>query len=100
MSEKIVCSHCGEKFDEEDMTCFDGDMLCDDCLDELTVVCERCGERILAEDAADSDLTLCRHCYNEYYEPVHIESKSTQQRVDMRNNTHSFSVNSFYLIVF
>lgn len=39
----------------------------------------------------------------EYYhvrEPVHIESKSTQKRVDMRNNTHSFSVNSFYLIVF
>lgn len=33
-------------------------------------------------------------------EPVHIESKSTQKRVDMRNNTHSFSVNSFYLIVF
>lgn len=72
MSEKIVCSHCGEKFDEEDMTCFDGDMLCDDCLDELTVVCERCGERILAEDAADSDLTLCRHCYNEYYTSCEI----------------------------
>ena len=34
------------------------------------------------------------------YKPVHIESKSTQKRVDMRNNTHSFSVNSFYLIVF
>ena len=33
-------------------------------------------------------------------EPVHIESKSTQKRVDMRNNTHSFSVNSFYLLVF
>lgn len=36
----------------------------------------------------------------ENIEPVHIESKSTQKRVDMRNNTHSFSVNSFYLIVF
>ena len=35
-----------------------------------------------------------------YLEPVHIESKSTQKRVDMRNNTHSFSVNSFNLIVF
>ena len=37
---------------------------------------------------------------NMILEPVHIESKSTQKRVDMRNNTHSFSVNSFNLIVF
>lgn len=35
-----------------------------------------------------------------FLEPVHIESKPTQQRMNMRNNTHSFSVNSFNLIVF
>ena len=33
-------------------------------------------------------------------EPVHIESEPTQQRMNMGNNTHSFSVNSFDLIVF
>lgn len=45
-----------------------------------------------------NDMNLIEEIKN--YEPVHIESKSTQKRVDMRNNTHSFSVNSFYLIVF
>ena len=53
----------------------------------------------------DLTLIVCRLIvYKVVYclqsEPVHIESKSTQKRVDMRNNTHSFSVNSFYLIVF
>ena len=44
--------------------------------------------------------TLNPFIISKHIEPVHIESKSTQKRVDMRNNTHSFSVNSFYLIVF
>ena len=62
-----LCSHCGGSFDEEDIRYFCGEMLCPDCLDELTVVCERCGDRIWAEDAADSDLTFCQHCYDNYY---------------------------------
>lgn len=62
-----LCSHCGGSFDEDDIRYFCGEMLCPDCLDELTVLCERCGDRIWAEDAADSDLTLCQHCYDNYY---------------------------------
>lgn len=51
----FICSHCGGSFDEDDLRCFGNEVFCPDCLDELTVVCERCGDRIWAEDAADSD---------------------------------------------
>ena len=67
MNRKIVCTHCGDTFDADEMTSFGEEILCPDCLDELTVVCERCGIRIWAEDAADSDITLCDHCYDNYY---------------------------------
>lgn len=67
MSEKFICSHCGGTFSEDEMTYFDGEMYCEECLDELTVICECCGNRIFADDSADSDIVLCRYCYDEHY---------------------------------
>lgn len=67
MSETFICSHCGDVCDIEDMTHFDGLDLCPECIDELTIICERCGKRIWAEDAADSEIVLCERCYDDYY---------------------------------
>lgn len=67
MSEKFICSHCGGTFSEDEMTYFDGEMYCEECLDELTVICECCDNRIFADDSADSDMVLCRYCYDEHY---------------------------------
>ena len=48
------------------------DWLCESCADELTVVCDACGERIYSEDAVeDSNYTLCESCFDEDY--VHCE---------------------------
>ena len=42
--------------------------LCESCADELTVVCDACGERIYSEDAVeDSNYTLCESCFDEDY---------------------------------
>ena len=44
------------------------DWLCESCADELTVVCDACGERIYSEDAVeDSTYTLCESCFDEDY---------------------------------
>ncbi len=44
------------------------DWLCESCADELTVVCDACGERIYSEDAVeDSNYTLCESCFDEDY---------------------------------
>ena len=35
-----------------------------------------------------------------FTEPVHIDSKSTQKCMNMRNDTHSFSINRLDFVVF
>lgn len=40
------CSICGRKFPEDALTLFAGDYFCEHCLDEETVVCSDCGERL------------------------------------------------------
>ncbi|MGN0690201.1 MAG: hypothetical protein ACI4KH_07270 [Oscillospiraceae bacterium] len=67
MSRKIKCTHCEVLFDEEDMTYFEGTNLCPDCLNEYTLVCERCGNRVWIEDSADCDINLCEHCFDNCY---------------------------------
>ena len=66
MEEKCLCSHCGAEFTQEKLIEFDGEVYCTDCLDELTTVCDCCGERIRREDG-DSETTLCHHCYEYSY---------------------------------
>ncbi len=61
------CDCCGAELTGDVMT-FDGEILCEDCLDERTVVCSHCGERIWNDDnAGSSDVPLCERCYDHYY---------------------------------
>lgn len=64
-----TCEHCGCTLDtEDDGAWFDGVLLCEDCLDEETRICDCCGRRIWNDDdEGDEDITLCERCRNNYY---------------------------------
>lgn len=63
-----VCAFCGKEFDASELTIFDDQLMCSDCLEERTVICECCGDRIWAEDNDGGDeLYLCAHCRERYY---------------------------------
>ena len=44
MEEKYLCSHCGAELTQEEMTEFEGNIYCADCLNDLTTVCDCCGD--------------------------------------------------------
>ena len=64
----FICTNCGGEYQLHQMYEIDEDQLCPSCAEELTVLCERCGERIYRDDNAGSDLfPLCDRCYDAYY---------------------------------
>ena len=70
-----TCSECGAVVDERNLHTFGEHMLCDECLERLTVTCDNCGRRIWRTDAeCDSYTALCSHCYEYHY----TDRKSTR----------------------
>ena len=68
MDEKRVCSICGCLLSEENTHEFDGEIMCENCLDTNTVLCDHCGHRIWRDNAeGDSSITLCQRCYDNHY---------------------------------
>ena len=68
MREAEPCSICGESYPLDQLTEFDGQLLCASCLSAETVVCSRCGWRIWNDDnAGEGDTPLCQSCYEDYY---------------------------------
>lgn len=68
MNEKITCSICGAHLAEGDYNYFDGQILCDDCIENHTTVCACCSERIWNDHAeGDAYITLCYRCYENHY---------------------------------
>lgn len=66
--ETFVCTSCGEEFPTSQRFEFDGQELCQHCLDAETVVCHVCGERLWNDNNEGSDsIPLCQHCYDRYY---------------------------------
>ena len=49
MSETRICANCGAEHSIEDMFEVEGDWLCEDCADRLTVICDHCAERVYEE---------------------------------------------------
>ena len=68
MKETRICANCEAERPLDEMFRVGSDWLCESCADELTVVCDACGERIYSEDAVeDSNYTLCESCFDEDY---------------------------------
>ena len=66
--ETKVCTHCGQVLPISSLTAFNGELLCPDCLAELTTTCSWCGDRIWRDDNYGTDDTpLCRDCYDDHY---------------------------------
>ena len=68
----VHCECCGARIVEEDSACFNDHYYCDDCVDEHTVSCGKCGNHICTLDEAvyegkDGDY-LCWACH---YEETH-----------------------------
>ena len=63
-----VCDICGCELENGEGTWVDGQLLCQDCVDEHCVTCGHCGETIWVNDAVqDDNLTLCQGCFDDYY---------------------------------
>ena len=66
--EQIICSECGAILTEETIHEFDGQIMCEHCLNVHTAICECCGERIWRDNAeSDGHITICYHCYENSY---------------------------------
>lgn len=65
----IVCSACGaEIISEDDYFEVEGQVLCEGCYDSNTLVCDCCGERIMAANAHRDDyIDICNTCFNDHY---------------------------------
>ena len=71
-NQELVCNECGRSLGRESVYEFEGNIYCEDCLDELTVFCDCCERRIWRDNAeGDSYTTLCDSCYN--YNYTHCE---------------------------
>ena len=58
------CEFCGKPLDDENAHYMNETTMCEDCLEEKTVLCQHCGERIWHSDAIREDnYTLYNHCY-------------------------------------
>ncbi|MBE6561629.1 MAG: zinc-binding protein [Ruminococcaceae bacterium] len=84
----LICAECGTPLNESNVHYFAGNAYCSECLDDLTVCCTRCGDRIFRDDACyrhdASDEPYCEDCigcnddesgeeiHNYYYKPTPI----------------------------
>ena len=63
------CGVCHSLHKYEELACFDDTLICPDCLEDSTVICGRCGERLWADDDQGNEDAghLCQSCYDRYY---------------------------------
>ena len=63
------CGVCHALHPYNELACFDDTLICPDCLEDSTLICGRCGERIWADDDHGNEDSghLCQSCYDRYY---------------------------------
>ncbi len=62
------CASCGNGLHEYEYRLFEDDYYCEDCLEERTFVCDRCGERFSTDDdEGDGNTQICQRCYEYHY---------------------------------
>ncbi|SEH86682.1 Putative amidoligase enzyme [Ruminococcus flavefaciens] len=65
----LYCSHCGALIAEgEDYEEVNGEIVCTDCYERHTTICDRCGSIIWTDDSYGDEYTnLCSSCYHNHY---------------------------------
>ena len=69
MSELTHCSICGCALEDE-AECYEveNEILCQECYDNETVVCDHCSERCIERNTvSDENTILCTDCYDNHY---------------------------------
>ena len=62
------CEYCGKMMREDEIQAFQGVIMCKDCLEEKTVICTWCNNRIWNEDNyGNGSVDLCQTCYDSHY---------------------------------
>ena len=66
------CEYCGKTIREDEVQTFQGVTMCKDCLEEKTVICTWCNNRIWNEDNyGNGSVDLCQTCYDKIeYSPI------------------------------
>ena len=63
-----ICTHCGCVLAADDTYVYRDEVYCEDCFNEVTVLCDNCGERIYRDNCeCDGHITLCGQCYTDDY---------------------------------
>ena len=63
-----TCTHCGCVLAADDVFVYQDEVYCEDCFNEVTVLCDNCGERIYRDNCeCDGHITLCGQCYADDY---------------------------------
>lgn len=71
----LHCHHCHCELEYDEAIEFMGEHYCDDCLDDITVVCCRCGQRVFNGDSfVDDEDEDYAYCYDCYHRQKHIHS--------------------------
>lgn len=81
MSKSFICPVCDLEHPVEDGVEFREQLICRSCLEESTMLCRECGERIRREEnAGDDRIPLCSCCYDAHYtncsscgRPLHLD---------------------------
>lgn len=69
MSELTHCSICGCTLEDE-AECYEveNEILCQECYDNETVICDHCGDRCIEQNTvSDENTILCTDCYDNHY---------------------------------
>lgn len=63
------CGVCHALHPYNALACFDDTLICAECLEDSTVICGRCDERLWRDDGADNEDSghLCQSYYDRYY---------------------------------
>ena len=63
-----TCCLCDRQVEPEALVVFDGQIMCLDCLNQHTIICFECGNRIWEhQNAGTGERPLCQHCADRYY---------------------------------
>ena len=60
------CNNCGHSLHEDEGYYVQGDLLCEDCMNDLAVECAACGDLIYRDNAywdEDNEEWYCSYCY-------------------------------------
>ena len=89
MEEERICTHCGEVLSEGEGTTVNGDLLCDECIDDCCITCDHCGEVIYTDTKGGSFVKTAIKSIleNEKYCGTYFWNKrSAKDYRGMRNN--------------